>query len=82
MKIEDLAVLGLAGLALYFAARAVGLTASRGNPRGLSPALQQQEAVFATAAGPLWPDTEAAYVDTWTAAGPLDLRTYDKQIYD
>ncbi len=33
-------------------------------------------------AGPLWPDTEAAYQGTWTANGPLDLATYDKQIWD
>jgi len=32
--------------------------------------------------GPLWPDTEAAYQGTWTANGPLDLATYDKQIWD
>lgn len=30
----------------------------------------------------LWPDTEAAYQGTWTANGPLDLKTYDKQIWD
>jgi hypothetical protein len=32
--------------------------------------------------GPLWPDTEASYQGTWTANGPLDLATYDKQIWD
>lgn len=32
--------------------------------------------------GPLWPDTEAAYQGTWTASGPLNLATYDKQIWD
>lgn len=82
MKPADLAVLGLAALAVFFVTRARGITATRSNPRGLSPALLQQEAVFASAAGPLFPDTEAAYAGTWTATGPLNLATYDKQIYD
>lgn len=82
MKTADLAVLGLAGLAVFFVLRAQGAAASRSNPRGLSPALLQQEAVFASAAGQLFPDTEAAYSGTWTAAGPLNLATYEKQIWD
>lgn len=29
-----------------------------------------------------WPDTEAPYQGTWTSRGPLDLATYNGQIYD
>lgn len=79
MKQDELLILGLAGLAVFFIVKA---TTKTSNARGLSSALAKQFSGFEAAGGVPWADSETGYISTYTSAGPLNLATYDKQIYD
>lgn len=79
MKQDELLVLGLAGLAVFFIVKAQVKTS---NQRGLSSALAKQLTGFEAAGGVPWADSESGYVGSYTSTGPLNLATYDKQIYD
>lgn len=79
MKTEEILVIGLAGLAVFFILKA-GKVAT--GARGLSADLQKRVDTYGAAGGQLWTDTEAGYAGTWTANGPLNLANYNGQIYD
>lgn len=79
MKTEELILVALAGVAVWMVMRS---RRGAAGARGLSSGLSQKVDSFGAAGGVLWTDTEAAYAGTWTSAGPLDLNTYNGQIYD
>lgn len=76
MRSEDLILIAIAAGAAWWIVRKSQASA---NARGLSADLLRREA---TSIDALFPDTEAGYLGTWTANGPLNMTNYNKQIFD